>query len=134
MRINVIDILSQDLGYAREFAIQNETPELHSVTLTGPINGRVTISRSKDGLIVGGRISAEIELECHRCLRVFTQKIEAAVSQSFREQPEGDDMPIENGFIDLAPLLEQEIIVNIPIKILCRTDCGGVEGASKEYS
>jgi len=33
---------------------------------------------------------------------------------------------IEDGKIDLAPPLTEEIIANIPIKVLCRTDCRGL--------
>jgi hypothetical protein len=36
--------------------------------------------------------------------------------------------------IDLAPLMEQEIILSLPIKILDRPDCPGIEGVSEEFT
>ena len=41
---------------------------------------------------------------------------------------------IVDGVIDIAPLIEQEIILNIPIKVLCRPDCPGIQDAAGKYN
>ncbi len=126
MKINVTDILAQDIGYSRQFNIEGETPSLESVKLFGPINGEFTVFRSETGLLVSGRFAADIELECHRCLATFERHVELSFSQPFSEQPGDDDLPVENGEIDLDRLVEQEIIVCLPIKLLCQVDCEGL--------
>lgn len=134
MHINVTEFLAKEVGYNRTFKISGERPDLESVKLTQDLEGELTISRLESGLMVEGRIATEIELECHRCLRTFTRPTSVKLSQLYSEQPADEDMPIEDGDIDVAPLIEQEILVHLPIKILCRLDCPGVEGAAKQYT
>jgi uncharacterized protein len=134
MRINVRDILAEDLGYNRSFLIGDEMPDLESVKLTKPIQGEVTISKLEDSLLAEGRVQTEIELECHRCLRTFTHPVKVGFSQTYSEKPVDEDMPITDETVDLAPLVEQEILVNLPIKLICRTDCEGVEGVEGKYN
>ncbi|HSX02683.1 MAG TPA: YceD family protein [Candidatus Saccharimonadia bacterium] len=134
MHINVRDILAEDLGYHRTYAVTGERPELPEVRLTHDLEGEVVISRSEVGLLVKVTIKTEIELECHRCLRKFTRPIAISFTQTYREEPGDDDLPIEQEQIDLAPLIQQEILVSLPIKLLCRPDCPGVEGFATEYT
>lgn len=132
MHINVRDILAQDVGSSRTYKIDGEMPELANVRLLEPITGEVTIGRLDDGVGVQGRITTTVELECHRCLRSYAQPTKVSFSQSFTERPGDDDLPIAGDQIDLAPLVEQEILVNLPIKLICGPDCPGVEGYKPE--
>jgi uncharacterized protein len=127
MHINVRDILAEDTGYRRSFTVTGERPELDSVVLTDDINGEFTISRLEAGLLVTGKVSTAVQLECHRCLRSFTRPMTITFSQTFAQNPGDDDMPIVKEQIDLGLLIEQEIVVNLPIKILCQPDCPGVD-------
>jgi uncharacterized protein len=134
MHININDILAQDIGYSRDFEIQGETPALELVKLTGPINGNFTLTRTEQGVFAAGKLQAEIELECHRCLDTYKHHVDLGFAQSFSEKPGDEDIPITKGSIDLAPVIDQEIAVRLPIKLLCDVDCEGVPGASKEYT
>jgi uncharacterized protein len=134
MKINIADILAQELGYNRQFNIEGEALDLELVKLTGPINGEFTVFRSESGLLVSGRIETDIELECHRCLTIFERHIVLNFSQPFSEQPGDDDMPIVGNEIDLAPTIEQEIVLSLPIKQLCKVDCAGMPGVSQDFS
>ncbi len=126
MHINVQDILAEDLGYNRAYSIAGEQPILDGITLTEPLEGEIRISRLDDGLLVEGRISTSIELECHRCLSTFTRPMSIAFKQIYTEKPTDDNLPITKHEIDLVPLIEQELLVNLPIKILCKPDCPGI--------
>jgi uncharacterized protein len=134
MHINVRDILAESVGHSRAYKITGERPELEGIRLTRDIEGEITISRLDTGLLVRGHISTEIELECHRCLRTFDRPVEVNFSQLFTQAPDADEFPVEDDTIDLAPLLAQEIIVSLPIKILCKPDCKGIENISEKYT
>jgi len=85
--------------------------------------------------LVSGRIETDIELECHRCLTTFERHIVLNFSQPFSEQPSDDEMPIVGNEIDLAPTIEQEIVVSLPIKQLCEVDCRpGFPVSAKDFS
>lgn len=129
MHISVRDILAEELGFHRTFAIQGERPELANVILTKPIDGEATLTKTQTGIMVRGWIQTEIELECHRCLSTFRHPVKLNFRQTFEERPGDDDLPIEAGKIDLAPSLEQEILVSLPIKLICSQDCTGVPGS-----
>lgn len=132
MRINVQDILAEDLGYNRAYSIAGEQPALDGITLTEPLEGDIQISRLEDELLVEGRITTTVELECHRCLSTFARPMSITFKQIYSEKLKDDDLPIEHHEIDLVPLFEQELLVNLPIKILCRPDCPGVVVETEE--
>jgi len=136
MHINVQDILAEEVGYRRTFTITGERPSFESIQLTQDIEGEITISRVDAGLLVRGRIATQIELTCDRCLSTFNRPVRVELSQIYSEQPkpEEEEMPIEDGGLDMAPLIEQDILVSLPIKLICRPDCRGVENASAEYT
>ena len=134
MHINVRDILAESVGYNRAYKVSGERPDLVEVKLTQDLEGEITISRLEDSLLIRGRLQAEIELECHRCLSTFTRPIKIGFKQEFAGTPGDDQMPIIDEEIDLAPLIEQEIILNLPIKILDRPDCPGIVDAAGEYT
>ncbi len=134
MHINVRDILIESVGYSRTYLISGERPQLEAVRLTKDIEGEIKISRLDVGLNVSGHIKTEIELECHRCLRTFNRPTEVYFDQGYSEMLGDDEMPIIDDSIDLAPLIEQEIILHLPIKILCTPDCRGIENAPGKYT
>jgi uncharacterized metal-binding protein YceD (DUF177 family) len=126
MHINVQDILAEDLGYNRTYSIAGEQPALEGITLTGPLEGEIRISRLDDGILVEGRMDTKIELECHRCLSTFTRPMGVSLKQIYSIKPQDDNLPIEHNEIDLVPLITQELLVSLPIKILCQVDCPGL--------
>ncbi|NJD60707.1 MAG: hypothetical protein C3F13_12655 [Anaerolineales bacterium] len=71
-----------------------------------------------------------IDLECVRCLNSFQQTfhIDFAELYAFSQRYATDSgliMP-ETGIIDLAPVLRDYILLEIPISPLCRPDCKGL--------
>jgi len=134
MHINVRDILVKSVGYSQAYKISGERPNLEGVRLTSDFEGEVTISRLDSGLSVRGGISTTIASECDRCLCTFERPAKVNFSQRFAEVPDDDEMPITDRHIDLAPLVEQEIILSLPIKTLCKPDCGGIENAPEKYT
>jgi uncharacterized metal-binding protein YceD (DUF177 family) len=134
MHINVRDILVESVGYSRSYKISGERPDLDGVRLTRDIEGEITISRLDSSLLVRGQISTEIELECHRCLSTFSRPTRVNLAQEYAEDPGDEQMPIVDGEIDLAPLIAEEIILDIPLKVLDRPDCPGIQDAPEQYT
>ncbi len=133
MHIHVRDLLAEETGHNRTFAIEGEQPKTLSLVLTQPVNGEVTVTKLGDKqLTVNGRIATQLQLECHRCLRSYTSDVEADFEQIYAVSPSEDELPITDEQIDLAPLIEQELVLRQPIKLLCQVDCVGIPGA-EEY-
>ncbi len=128
MHINVTDILAQDEGYRKSFEIVDETIELEDLALAENLNGTLTVGRTEAGLAVDGNFRTAVMLECHRCLREFAFPEELKLRGDYSFKPDEDQWPIaKDNTIDLAGLVEQEIVVGIPIKQLCQPDCPGLD-------
>lgn len=134
MHINVRDILVESVGYSMTYKITGERPELADIKLTRDIEGEIQVARLDSSLLVRGHLSTEIELECNRCLSTFSQPVEFSLKQEYAEEPVDEQMPTAGDDIDIAPLVEQELFLGLPIKILCRPDCPGMKEAQGRYT
>ena len=127
MRVDVKDILIEDTGFSRNYTFSDENPELDEVTLVAPVDGEVTVTKLEESnLQAEGRFRTQIELECHRCLNTFEMSAEHNFSRSYAKKPIEDELPIVDKQIDIALAIRDEILVRLPIKILCREECPGV--------
>ncbi len=119
---------------ADEIDLENEPLELKdSVKVEGEI---------KKGIVqtdVRGRISAEIALECTRCLEPIEQNLEISFAAAFvtpehytqakEAELNTDDLDVsvfEGDRIDLTELVREQILLNLPEQVFCREDCKGL--------
>ena len=92
--------------------------------------GSIELTRTQDGLIAQVVIDAEVESECSRCLEPFRNKISSEFKEFFTfPYVEGSEEEIrvpEDGNIDFEPILHDYILMEMPIKPLCQSDCRGL--------
>jgi uncharacterized protein len=127
MHINVSDLLVESIGYSRPYVITDEWPVLEGTNLASAVNGQITITRLDAGVAVRGHATTDVELQCDRCLCMFTSQVTLPLKQLFTAHPGDDELPLDHGVIDLSPLIEQEIVLALPIKSLCRPECAGLK-------
>jgi uncharacterized metal-binding protein YceD (DUF177 family) len=133
MQVDVSDILRQGEGSQLDFTVEGESPRLDNVALVSPVSGRFRAMGTKEGVIISGRLQADISLECHRCLRAFTHSLAFPLEAEFQDEPEEDQFPIDKyGKIDLAEPVRQEIEVHLPLQQLCQADCNGIKLKQKK--
>jgi uncharacterized protein len=79
---------------------------------------------------VEGEFDVEIIANCVRCLNDYMQMLQTQFSElySFKTHP-----TVEPGFIipedsniDFAPTVREYLMLEIPIKLLCSSDCKGL--------
>ncbi|HSX41700.1 MAG TPA: DUF177 domain-containing protein [Candidatus Saccharimonadales bacterium] len=133
MHVDVSQLLQSETGERQTFNIEGERPVFDDVVLTQPVNGQITIMKIDDDLKVTGQLQTSVELECHRCLRRFSHKLEFPLEAEFSSKPNEDQFPIiTRGRIDLEEAIRQEIVVHLPTHQLCQADCAGIQLNSKE--
>ncbi len=76
-------------------------------------------------------ISLTLLIPCDRCLEPVEQKFEIQVLREIDvdkcETSEGDEVSyIQDSHIDVEELVQNEIFVNLPMKVLCSEDCKGI--------
>jgi uncharacterized protein len=81
------------------------------------------------GIRVRGRVEAPWHGVCRRCSAPVLGITDVAVNERFVDNPDESDelsYPIEHGFVDLAPLVHDAILLDLPLAPLCRPDCAGL--------
>jgi uncharacterized protein len=102
----------------------------------------IFFSRLAGRVMVSGSISVTIVLECDRCLEEFgfPEKIDFQLVVEQEEDPaqaladheidrnEMDVIFLAEPVIDIDDILYQQVVLALPQKSLCRSDCRGVCG------
>jgi DUF177 domain-containing protein len=128
-RINVGFIIHEEVGYSHRIPFELEKVKLDDLELQN-LTGEVTIDRTPQGLVVQGKFSAETQLECVRCLKEFKFPLEWEFTELYafskKSVSETGLLLPEDAHIDLAPLLREYALLEIPIKPLHDPDCKGL--------
>jgi uncharacterized protein len=108
---------------------------------TGPVTADMTIEREFDHLKAVGKVSVPITLTCGRCLASYPAAIDSTFRIIFRKEtaPNAtvedetelcDDDLISSSYcgdeIDLAHEIEEQVVMDIPLKPLCDEGCKGL--------
>jgi uncharacterized protein len=99
------------------------------------IRVHATVAKSGRQMFLDARISASGVFVCDRCLADFTLPLNPSYRMYYAS--EGEDMaridPSEVQVvqpnltvIDLSEDVRQTLMVSVPLKLLCRTDCSGL--------
>ena len=102
-----------------------------------PLGVRLQFRRSGSTLLFNGQVKGVVEGHCSRCLEPFRIKVERSVElslvSSFEQRgeiklkPEDLDLGFYSGDeIDLGDLAQSEIILQLPIRPLCKEECLGL--------
>lgn len=115
-----------------------EQPEL-DVSLAQPITGNIHLERHDDNILVRGRLRGELNYTCSRCLDVFAAPLAAEFDLLLRigrepvpalehelDPGEMDEDFFQGDELDLNGILQEQILLAMPLKPLCREECQGL--------
>ena len=128
-RINVGFIIHEEVGYSHEIPFEIEKIKLDDLVLKNLV-GKVDIGRTPQGLVVQGSFEADTMLECVRCLKEFTYPLDWEFTELFaftkKSVSESELLVPEDAQLDLAPLIREYALLEIPIKPLHDPECKGL--------
>jgi uncharacterized protein len=128
-RINVGFIIHEETGYSHEIPFELDKIKLDDFELQN-LTGDVIIGRTPQGLIVQGKFSADTKLECVRCLREFDFSLNWDVTDLYafnkKSLSESELLVPDDAHIDLAPLIREYALLEIPISPLHSPACKGL--------
>lgn len=94
------------------------------------LEGAIRLTRTGEGLYLQGSLQALTTATCNRCLVEFEQPLAARLGDLLVYPPGSQPDPLlsvpETGMLDLAPLLREYLLLDIPSQPLCRPDCKGL--------
>ncbi|MCM1262541.1 MAG: DUF177 domain-containing protein [Butyrivibrio sp.] len=136
MFVNLTDVLSSE---DEKLSLQVETDmtevsiggEIFQITGKSPIQLDVT-NIGKNKAMIKGRAEFTFSMSCDRCLEPVEETMTLNVCRNVCSPDEPDALTDDTqSFMDgyqlnVEDLLNNEILINWPMKILCRPDCKGI--------
>lgn len=75
-------------------------------------------------------LDAEASAECARCLEPASQPVHIEKEYAIREEDLREEYPqfpiLSGGLLDLREMAYGELVIEGPVVVLCREDCGGL--------
>ncbi len=129
-RLDVSSLIYAQAGSSLHYALDVGPQELIDLTVDF-VRGKLEMTREPGCILVQGSVQCQLSLECVRCLEPFLYCTALDLKEVFRVPgagfKPGTPYSVSNdGWLELAPLLREQIWLEIPLKPLCCTDCGGL--------
>jgi DUF177 domain-containing protein len=130
LRLNVGFLLSQTAGYGRQFDFREDKINLGGDLQVEDFSGRISLTRTPQGIVTKGAFTAKLPAECARCLKPFAAPVSIPLEDLFVYPPQNATDPLlsvgEDAHLNLEPLLREYVLLNQPTRPLCRPDCKGL--------
>ena len=142
MKLRLKDLINQkEESFYINFSENIKLDSEYGFSLSSPVSGRLKIFFSRDNYdtLIIGEIKYILNMTCSRCLEKFNQKFNVWIRAFFIHgkervkikekklfEKELDTFYYKNNEINLDRLIIDSIIVNVPIKPLCKSECKGL--------
>ena len=137
--INVSQLLKEPVGSSQSHDISGTIAE----EVEGFVEGKAKVIRISRGVLVQCKLTADVKLICSRCLDTFLCPISFTAEEEFlpisdvsgdlglSSLEQSEEFTINNkNILDLSELIRQYMLLNLPMKPLCRPDCQGIKEAN----
>ncbi len=129
-RINIGFIAHEEIGRSHDFPFEFDKIVLGDDLELRNLDGIVNIGRTPQGLVLQADFSAETTVMCVRCLQDSDQELDWSFTElyAFDKRSETDSELIlpEDGHIDLAEMIREYALLEVPISPICKPDCQGL--------
>lgn len=139
LRVERITEEAQACDFAEAFDGINQRLDngAHDFRLVAPLVAHLTYYRAAADLFFDGSLTIRAEGVCARCLETFSLALDVPCSfaltpakqEAGKAELHPDDLTLSTyagDEIDLAPLVEEQTILALPTRALCREDCRGL--------
>jgi uncharacterized protein len=131
LKFNLARLLEEPVGSKMSFDVDEAQQRLAEDLCVDFVRGIVEFTRTNRGIFVRGQLRSQIQLECARCLETFGQPLDLHLEAQFGLPPINPQRgPIflmgVNGILDLTEALREQIVLDLPMRSLCRPDCRGL--------
>ena len=139
MQINVAQLLKESTGATRSYDIDDTISSDDGQECR--VQGKVSLTQAARGILLKGSFTCHGQLTCGRCLDSFAHSSVFSVEEMFYPSidilsglpvalPDEDASSSftidEHHILDMSEMIRQYNLLAMPMKPLCRVDCGGL--------
>ncbi|HNT76252.1 MAG TPA: DUF177 domain-containing protein [Anaerolineae bacterium] len=130
IRVNLAPLVHAELGLRELVTLNLSNLTFEDLTLNY-LKGSLHFTRVAQGILCEGHLNAEVQVECIRCLTLFSQPIVIEL-EDIVGLPGADLTPerpvrvTEDYWVDLAPLIYEYAWLEIPHNAVCSPHCKGI--------
>lgn len=130
LRVNALEMLRRP-GTSKviELSVDPALVELDDPRLVpdSTIDIDIACESLSDGIVIHGRIAGSFHGECRRCLQPLNGRIDVEIHELYQVTiSDPDAFLIENDQVDLAPMIRETVLLELPDGPLCTLDCAGL--------
>jgi uncharacterized protein len=138
MKLRVDTIPEEGMDIEGDIGPEQIGLDMPNYRLTEPLHFSGHATKTEEDVYIEGMLRGEVDADCSRCLEPMKLPLELELNVMFvpkQKLPEGDNGSIEpesnlafyvDETIDLLQELRDLLLVNLPIKPICRPDCKGL--------
>lgn len=130
LRFNFGYLLAADRGTRRDIELDYPEIEISEDVSLSPLKGKFRATRTSNGIHIAGKLQSIIETDCTRCLSTVALPIELELDEMLHYPPSqaaAEEYTIgDEGVVDLAPLVRELSLLEIPMQVFCEEACKGM--------
>ncbi|MCY6959491.1 YceD family protein [Clostridium brassicae] len=132
MLVNISDLTGKKVNQKEInmfFEGENIIFDQEEIEFAEPINIKGIFSMIGDIISFDGVMVTTLKLVCSRCLEEFNYPVEIEIHEKFSKignDEENDIITMKSDEIDFSPIIENNVILSLPIKKLCSEECLGL--------
>ncbi len=130
IRVDLSALAHAPVGRSEDVILDTGPLVLEEINVAS-LQGTLHFIRVETEILVKGLLETKVEAECTRCLERFWLPLQLEIEESLslpgaKITAEKPVRLAENGWADIAPLIRENILLNLPINPLCSPNCKGL--------
>ncbi len=117
---------NQSEDFCFEYQPDGELIDVPNVNIAGSVKilGSAFLT-GEHSVQIDGEVCFTIAGECTRCLKETSKQFVKEFSETADSQDE-EGYPVKNDTVDLKRIVDDVILMNVPLNFLCSEDCKGI--------
>lgn len=121
----------QPFPFEQELEIE-PTTVLDDPVAFSRVSIRGTFTGVGEAVEVEAELTAHVTSRCARCLEAVEMDLAVDVDELYTrpdqvvENEERETYPLDGSKLDLTPMVEEALLLELPIRFLCKEDCKGI--------
>lgn len=135
MNINIAEVV-EDQKKMLELNIEEKIDKISylgdEVVFIKPVTFDGNIIKQNGEILLKGIVQGIAKFFCYRCLKEFEQKISSNIFEKLINAKDSDPAleddfyAIDNNMINITEIIEDALILSLPMKIICNEGCKGL--------